>query len=107
MSVKKVTMVDLVSRINVDAGLISPILSEKHLLEERKAFLDTFFSSVISHIAAGDEVHIKNFGKFSLRLTKESVRNPANNKVVFVDRRKRIKFESTVKAIDALNEKDD
>jgi nucleoid DNA-binding protein len=85
-------MADLASSIDIGVCINSPSSSEKQLIEKKKEFMDSFFSLLLEHISAGDEVHIKNFGKFSLRQTKESVRNPANNNLVLVDRRKRIKF---------------
>ena len=89
---------------------ITSLLSEKTSIsqKETKVIVDKFFSSILDCLIAGDEVQIKNFGKFSLKTKKSRIgRNPKTLKEATIAKRSIIAFSpsKSIKASIQMNAK--
>lgn len=81
------------------------LVEYKKKREETKLFITKFFDQILTHVSAGRKVRVKNFGTFSCRMTKGLVRQPLTNKIVPVSDRKRIRFQSSTRAVSKINSK--
>jgi nucleoid DNA-binding protein len=102
--VETVTIHDIISRLmNSPLNGAKPPASHRRMTEAKKMFFDRVLEEMIVEISEGKRVRIKNIGIFSLRLTQEKARNPANNISVVVENRKRLKFEPSTRTLPILN----
>lgn len=83
-------------------GAETPVV-HKRMVESQKAFVARVFEELLSQVSEGNSVKVKNFGNFSLRLTKNVARNPQTGESVPVKNRKRLRFSASVNADRSLN----
>ena len=83
----KLHKTDLINAVSADTGFYKAEIEE---------VIDSIFSLIPQILHCGDELTIKNFGKFEVKTTKEREgRNPATNEKMIIPERKVLKFKSS------------
>lgn len=72
-----------------------------------KAYADMLFDKLKEHLENGDEVNVKNFGKFEMVITApKSGRNISTKELMSIDARRRIKFTMSRKLSDRYHQEE-
>jgi nucleoid DNA-binding protein len=102
--VETISIQEIITKL-VDAPLSTAECptSYREMIKSKKELVDKVFDSIVSEVAQGKRVRIKNIGTFSCRLTKPQARNPSSNETVVVTNRNRLKFEPSTRTVIALN----
>ncbi len=73
-------------------------------IQNQKMQAQRIFDEILAQIATGKTVKVKNFGSFSMGDVKSNARNPKTGGIAEVKKPKRLRFSSTAKADDTLND---
>ena len=70
------------------------------------SIIDIFSESITGALVKGDNVEIRDFGRFYLKKIKENFnsRNPKNNQLIYKPERVRVKFKASKKLNKFINE---
>ena len=73
---------------------------------ELENIIDIFFNSIATSIEKGEEVEIRELGRWYLKKLKENynARNPATNKLIYTPERVKVRFKASKKLNKAINE---
>lgn len=99
-----VTLAEVV-KLMMDKQLVGGRAPRAHAqaVEIQQAWAAKLFQEILHQVALGNPVRIKNFGKFSLRITQEYARNPSSGVRTKVVKPNRLRFAAAVGTADVLN----
>lgn len=77
------------------------------LIQAQTIFAHAVFEAILAQLKDGQNVRVKNFGTFSVRMAPETARNPKTRECVKVNDRKRLFCKASDATVKLLNTEKD
>ena len=92
----------------IRSELVQKLVEDNPHLYQRdvEKIVNTIFEEIIETMAGGDRVELRGFGAFSVQKRRERIgRNPKNNEVYIISRRKSVSFSAAKYLKNKINRK--